>query len=161
MGTALGEDPPRRLEHHDHGRLVVRAEDGATGVANDPLLVDHGLERPVRGNGVEMGAEEDRRSLTAPPGQAAEDVPHRRADDRSGPVLVPGEADVVELGDHPVGDGPLLPRRARDRAELEEQAENVAQRAASTATARPCPRPLEGGADEPAEERRRAASGVT
>ena len=108
MRTVLRDDPPRRLEHHDDGRLVVRAENRAAGVPHDPVLVDHGLERPVGGNRVEVGAEEDRRSLVTPPGQPAEDVPHRRADDGSGAVLVPREPDVVELGDHAVGDGPLL-----------------------------------------------------
>ena len=130
----LGHDPPRRLEHHGDRRLVVGPEDRAAGVPDDAVLDDR-LERPGGRNRVEMGAEEDRRPLAAAPGQAAEDVPHRRADRRAGLVLVPLEPDVAELREHAVGDGPLLARRARDRAELEEEAEDVAQRAASTATA--------------------------
>ena len=41
----LGHDPPRRLEHHHHGRLVVGAEDRAAGVAHDTVLHDR-LDRP-------------------------------------------------------------------------------------------------------------------
>ena len=56
----LRDDPPRGLDHRRDRRLVVRAEDRAAGVADDAVL-DDGLDRPLRRNGVEVRAEEDGR----------------------------------------------------------------------------------------------------
>ena len=53
----------------------------------------------------------------------------------AGLVLVPRAPDGVELGEHAVGDRPLLGRWARNGRELEKEAKDVAQRAASTTTA--------------------------
>ena len=76
-------------------------------------------------DGVEVRAEEERRPPITASGQAAEHVPHRRADRRARVVLVPLEPDSVELREHQVGDGALLARRARDRGQLEEELEDV------------------------------------
>ena len=122
MRPPLLDDPARRLHHHRERRLVVRAEDRATRVAHDPV-VQHGLEVAVEGDGVEVGAEEDRHALDVS-GQAAKDIPGRRADRRAASVLVPFEPDRVELADDPVGDRTLLAGRARDRAQLEKQVDD-------------------------------------
>ena len=131
MRPLLLDDPARRLHHHRERRLVVRAEDRAARVAHDPV-VQHGLEIAVEGNGVEVGAEEDRHALDVP-GQAAKDIPGRRADRRAAPVLVPLEPDRVELAGDPVGDRTLLAGRARDRA----QARETGRRPATSAAAAP------------------------
>src|SRR5205814_4742978 len=62
--AALGERTPGPFEHRRDGGLVVRAEDGAARVAHDTVL-DHRLERPLRGHGVEVRAEEDRSAAVA------------------------------------------------------------------------------------------------
>ena len=123
MRPLLLDDPARRLHHHRERRLVVRAEDRATRVAHDPV-VQHGLEVAVEGDGVEVGAEEDRHAAVGVPGHAAKDIPGRRADRRPAPVLVPFEPDRIELADDPVGDRTLLAGRARDRAQLEKQVDD-------------------------------------
>ena len=84
---AFGDDPPRRLDHRDDGRLVVSAENGACGVSDDPVR-DDGLERALRRHGVEVRAEEDRRSAVRPAGQPAEKVARVGVDPCSGVVLV-------------------------------------------------------------------------
>ena len=62
MRPALLDDPPRSLEHHHDGRLVVRAEDRPRGVPDDPVLADHRLDRRFGRNRVRVRAEEDRRA---------------------------------------------------------------------------------------------------
>ena len=81
-----------------------------------------------------MRAEKERRPLCGwlEPAVQVSRVP---SDLGAGAVLVDLEAEAAELLDQAIGDRPLLARRARDRAELEKEAEEVAQRAASTATA--------------------------
>jgi hypothetical protein len=59
----LADDAADRLEHGDHGGLVVGPEDRAAGVADHPVLVDVRLELPVERHGVRVRAEEDRRSV--------------------------------------------------------------------------------------------------
>src|SRR5438477_249300 len=59
--VAFRDDAPRRLEHDRDRRLVVPAENGAGGVADDAVL-DHGLDRAGGRDGVEVRAEEDRRA---------------------------------------------------------------------------------------------------
>jgi hypothetical protein len=93
--AVLGEDAPRSFEHRRNGRLVVGAEDGAAGVAHDAVL-DHGLERPLRRNRVEVRAQEDRRPVAvAGRLEPAIQVAHVRADGRSGVVLVDGQTEVA------------------------------------------------------------------
>ena len=123
MRPPLLDDPARRLHHHRERRLVVRTEDRATRIAHDPV-VQHGLEVAVEGDGVEMGAEEDRHPAADVSGHAAKDVSGRRADRGPAPVLVPLEPDRIELADDPVGDRTLLAGRARNRAQLEKQVDD-------------------------------------
>jgi hypothetical protein len=66
-------------------------------------------------------AEEDRRAAVAPAGEAAEQVPDRRADLRAAPVLLDLEPERTQLVDDAIGDGPLLAGWACDRGELEEE----------------------------------------
>ena len=63
MGPILGDHPPRGVQHRRDRGLVVRAEDRAAGVADD-AVVDDGLNRSLRRNRVQVGAEEERRSLS-------------------------------------------------------------------------------------------------
>ncbi len=134
VGPPLGDEPAHRSEHHRDRGLVVRAKDRPARVPDEPVL-EHGLDRAVGRDRVEMGAQEDRRSLRRLARNTREDVAHRRADGGARVVLVPREADRLELRDHAIGDGPLLTRRARDRGQFEEETGDVAQRTASTATA--------------------------
>jgi hypothetical protein len=68
-----------------------------------------------------VGAEEDRGAAVTPAGEAAEQVPDRRADLRAALVLLDLEPERLELADDAVGDRALLPGRARDPCELEEE----------------------------------------
>ena len=125
VGTVLGDDPPRRLEHHRDGRLVVGAEDRAARVPDDAVL-DHGLDRTLRRNRVKVGAEEQGRSLAArlDPG---EQVADRRVDPGTRVVLVDRQCERAQIVDHPVGDCTLLPGRARHTCELEEELGDLGQ----------------------------------
>ena len=118
----LFDDATGSLEHGDHGRLVVCAEDRPTRVPDDAVL-DHGLERPVERDGVEVRAEEERCAALDGSREAADDVPGRRPEPLGRVVLLPGKPQPVELRGDAVGHRPLLPRRAGDRAELEEEVE--------------------------------------
>ena len=92
-------------------------------VADDPV-VDDRLDRRGRRNGVEVRAEEQRLAV----GRRLEprvEVPHRRAGLRPGGVLVDLEPAVAQEPRDPIGDRPLLSRRAGDRRELGEQVEDV------------------------------------
>jgi hypothetical protein len=128
VGASVLEDPPRRLEHHRDGGLVVRPEDRARGVADDPVLADDRLDRPLGGHGVEVRAEEDRRPGAVRAGQPAEHVARARPDAPAGVVLRGLEAERLEVGEHAVGDRPLRAGRARDRAELQEEVEEGRRR---------------------------------
>ncbi len=125
MRTLLLDDPPRRLDHHGERGLVVGTEDRAACVPHDAVLVHDGLEVAGKGHGVEMRTEEDRRALVAPSRNPAEHVSGGRADRGPRVVLVPFQADRGQLAGDPVGDGALLSRRARDRAEVEEQVDDA------------------------------------
>ena len=116
---AIREHAPRRLEHDGHGRLVVRAEDGAAGVADDAVL-EHRLERPVRRDGVEMRAEEERHAVRGRLDPRVQ-VSRVRPDLRAGVVLVHVEGEIAEVGGHAVGDLALLARRAPQRGQLGEE----------------------------------------
>jgi hypothetical protein len=114
------------LEHRRDGRLVVRAEDRPSRVAHDRVLADLGLDRPLGRDGVEVRAEEDRQPRCAVTRlDPAVDVPDRRADPRPRVVLESLEPERLHVLEHPVGDSPLLPRRARKRRQLEEQRKHV------------------------------------
>ena len=108
--------------------LLSAPEDRAAAVADDAVLADDGLERPLRGHGVEMRAEEDRRPAWDAARQAAEQVPDRRADRRPAVVLDDVEPERAQLLDDAVGDRALLARRARDRGELEEERQHLGWR---------------------------------
>ena len=118
---ALLDDPPRGLDHRHDGRLVVRAEDRPAGVADDAVLADDGLERPLRRHRVEVSAEEDRRPAGDAARQAAEQVPDRRADRRPASSSSTSSPSARSSSIDAVGDRALLARRARDRGELEEE----------------------------------------
>ena len=123
MRPAVAEKPSGRLEHDDDRGLVVRAEDRSRGVADDAVLDDR-LDRRLGRDGVRVRAEEDRRSVSAVRrGQAAEDVSGIAVEHRRRVILVPLEPETGEVTTDPVRDRPLLPRRARHRAQLEEEIE--------------------------------------
>ena len=125
-----GVRPPRSDElrdggeHDGHGRLVVGTEDGVVPVHDD--AVSHlGVDRPRRRHGVEVGVQEDRNAVAIVGRRQRDvDVPHVGADLRPGVVLGRVEAEVAEEVERAVGDGPLTPRRARDRSQLAEQVED-------------------------------------
>ena len=119
MRTVLREHAPDAFQHRDDGRLVVRAEDRAAGVAHDAVL-DDGVEGPGRRHGVEMGTEEEGRPVRGrvDPGV---DVPHRRADFGAAAVLVRPQPEVGEIAQHRVGHPALFPWRAGNRHKLQKQ----------------------------------------
>ena len=119
MRNALVQDPLRRDEHRRHRGLVVATENRVAGVSHHPVLHD-GLDRVGRRHGVQVRAEEDRcagRSWLDP----RDDVPGVPADPRPGIVLGELEVEVAKLPTDALCNGALVPRRARDRAELEEE----------------------------------------
>jgi hypothetical protein len=120
----LFDHPPDRVDHRNDRRLVVGAEDGARGVSHDALR-DHRVDRPLRRDRVQVGAEEERGAAAVRRCEAAVEVPDLRPDRRAGVVLVDGEPEATELAEDAVGDGALLTRRRRDRSELEEQAHSL------------------------------------
>ena len=120
MLTAVLEQPRRRLQHRRDRRLVVGAEDRAAGVPDEAVLADHRLEPPLQRDGVEVRAQEERRARRAVPLDPAEDVPDLGADLRPRVVLAGLQPERGKVLEHAVGDGPLLPRRTRDRREREE-----------------------------------------
>ena len=121
---AFDEHPPHRLEHDRHGGLVVGAED-RPGPVPDDAVVDLGFDRALRRHGVEVRTEEQRETaaVRAVRLQAAEQVSDRGADGGAGPVLLHLERKVVQVADHSVRDGALVPGRARQGGELREQVE--------------------------------------
>ena len=124
--TPFLDEPGRGLEHCGDRRLVVGSEDRCRRVANDVVVCDDRFDRPFRRDRVEVGAEEDRR-----PGGAvgrrdpAEDVAHGGVDPCSGVVLVVVEAERLQVVEDAVRDRALLPRRARQRRQLEKQGEHI------------------------------------
>ena len=58
----LGEHAAHALEHLRDGRFVVSAEDRAAGIPHDAVLDDR-PQLAARRDGVEMGAEEERRPV--------------------------------------------------------------------------------------------------
>ena len=120
----LVEDPPHRLEHHDDGGLVVRAEDRPGRVADDAVLDDDGLDRRLGRNRVRVRAEEDRRSAPAVRRrEPAVDVPGVAVEPRRRVVLVPLEPEVGQVRADAIRDRALAARtgsaarraRGRDR----------------------------------------------
>ena len=122
MRPAFGDDPPRRLDHRDDGRLVVRAEDRSRGVPDDAVRDDR-LERALRRHGVEMRTEEDRRTAVQPSRQPAQQVARVGVDPGPGVVLLDLEAQRAQLGGDAIGDRALVSRWTGDRAELREEIE--------------------------------------
>ena len=124
MGTLLGHDRPCGLEHHRDGGLVVGAEDRPAGVADDTLLHDR-LESSSGRHRVQVRTEEHRLTRAGSSRQPAVQVACGRADPRPAVVLVPRDAEIVEVLPDDVRDSALLTGRARDRRELEEEIEQV------------------------------------
>ena len=122
MRAPFVEDPPRRLEHDGDCCFVVGTEDRPAGVADDALF-DDGLDGGFNRHRVRVSAEEDRRASPVRRGQPAVDVPRVSVETRRATVFVPLEPELREVGADAVCNGPFLPRRARDRAELEEELE--------------------------------------
>jgi hypothetical protein len=91
MRSSLVENALRGLEHHDHGGLVVRAEDRPRCVADDPVLAGNGLDGSLRRNRVRVRAEEDRRPASVGGRDPAVHVPGVTVEPRRGVVLVPFE----------------------------------------------------------------------
>src|SRR5207237_6752308 len=120
IGSPFREHPPRRVEHHRDGGLVVSAQDRPGRVPHHSVIADDRAYVTGGRNRVEMRAEEDR-----PPWSRRLDprvqVAGRRADSLAGIVLVYLERAVTEVGDDDVGDGPLLARRTWDRRKLGEE----------------------------------------
>jgi hypothetical protein len=77
----------------------------------------------VRRHGVEVSAEEDRRSTLEPSRQPAQQVARVGVDARAGVVFLDLDAQGAQLGGDTIGDRTLVPGRARDCAELREEVE--------------------------------------
>jgi hypothetical protein len=84
----LLDDPPRGVEHRDDGALVVAAENRAARIADDPVVVDERLQRPLRRHRVEVGTEEEGCAAVRAARQAAEEIAGVRADARARVVLL-------------------------------------------------------------------------
>jgi hypothetical protein len=121
---------PYSLEHGHDGRFVVRAENRPGRVADDAVLPHDGLDRRFRRNRVGVGAQENGYpdAVAVRGGQTAIDVPGVAVEPGGNIVLVPGQAERGEVFAHPISHGPLLPGRARQRTELEEQIEHGERR---------------------------------
>jgi hypothetical protein len=115
------EDASRRLEHDDHRGLVVGAEDRAGRVPNHAVLADAGVDRRLRRHRIRVCAEEDRCPSSIRRREAAVDVPGIAVETHGCVVLVPLQPELREVGGDSVGHRALLPRRARERTELEEE----------------------------------------
>ena len=120
---SLPENPAHRLEHHDDRGLVVGAEDRPPRVPDDAVLDDR-LEASVERDRVGVRAEEDRVAVPVLARDAAVDAPCRALEHGCGVVLVPLEAEIGQVLADAVRHRPLLPGRARHRAELEKQVEH-------------------------------------
>jgi hypothetical protein len=120
----LLDDAKRRDEHRGHGGLVVGAEDRAPCVP-DHAVLDDGLDRPLRRDGVEVCAQEDRNAAAVRRREPAEEVPGARVDASAGIVLGDLQPVVAEAASDEIGDGTLAARRARDRRQLEEEAQDL------------------------------------
>jgi hypothetical protein len=75
-----------------------------------------------------MRAEEDRHAPAVRRLEAAEEVPHRRADLRPRVVLVYLKPELAQVERDAVGDLALLARRARERGEIGEELDDVGDR---------------------------------
>ena len=122
--ATLLEHAPHRLEHDDDRGLVVGAEDRA----RPRSARRRPRRRPARSPSraapcpcARRGRSACRRAVRGR--DPAVDVPGVAAEASRGVVLVPVEAELVEVRGDPVGDRALPPGRARDRAELEEEVE--------------------------------------
>jgi hypothetical protein len=116
------EHAASRLEHDDDRGLVVRAEDGAARVADDPVLADDRLDRAFRRHRVQMGAEKHWRAAVAVRRrEAAVDVARVTLEARGRVVLVPLEPQSGEVAGDAVSDRALVPGRARHGAQLQEE----------------------------------------
>jgi hypothetical protein len=113
----------RGLEHHRDRGFVVGAEDRPGAVPDDAVLDDR-LDRRLGRNGVGVRAEEDRQAACRRR-QTAGEVPRRSVELRRGLVFVPLQADLRQVRADAVGNRPLLSRRARNRAQLEEEVEEL------------------------------------
>ncbi len=117
------DDAPRRLEH-DHDRsLVVRPEDGPGGVPHDSVLTHDRLYDRLGRDGIRVRAQEDRHAGTRRRRNPAVDVPRVTVESSGGGVLLMLEPELREVRRDSVGDGAFLRRRARNRAQLEEEIE--------------------------------------
>jgi hypothetical protein len=76
-----------------------------------------------------MSAEEDRRAVVCPAGQAADQVADLGADLRPGVVLGDLEAEGPKLADDAVGDRTLLSGRALDRSQFEKELKSTVENA--------------------------------
>ena len=129
-GLPLLDDPARRLDHRHDRRLVVGAENRPARVPHDPVLAEDRLERALRRHRVEVRAEEDRRAAFGAAGEPAEQVPIVE------PIAAPPRlrrrrGRRPQLSGDTVCDVALLPRRARQRAQLGEEVEDGAHRSRS------------------------------
>jgi tripeptide aminopeptidase len=125
-GVILGAPSAVRLEVAFRGRAShagMFPEDGRQAVAHDAVL-HHRLDRVDGRDGVQVGTEEERLSV---PGrlEGDVDVPHGRVDRGARVVLGRLEPEVVQVPEHAVGDGALLPRRAGNGCELQEEVEGL------------------------------------
>ena len=113
----LGEDEPCGLEQHRNRRLVVGSQDRSRPVRDDSVR-DNRLDRPGGRHRVEMRAEKDRLpGLAFGRGQTCEEI--------ACGVGVCLDAQIAQVGAHPLGDGRLLPRRARNGRQLQKEREDV------------------------------------
>ncbi len=115
---ALDGAAARDLEDDRDGGLVVGAEDRVAG-ADPRTVVEHRLDRPGLGDGVEVRAQQDRALALA--GDAREQVAALRAGLFGGAVLLDVEAHRPQLARDRLRARALVTERARDRAQPRER----------------------------------------
>ena len=122
--TVLGEHPANCLEHDRDRRLVVGAEDRPRSVADDAVL-EHRLDRPLRGHRVEMGTEENRCPRLGRGLDPGVEVARVGPDSWPGVVFGNLEAYVTQVRRNPVGDHALLTGWAGENSELREERDDL------------------------------------
>ena len=126
------------LEHRGDSRLVVGAENRAGSVADDAVVVDHGLDRRRGRHGVEMSAEKDRRAAVRP-FEAAVEIADVRADGVARSILVDGQSEVAQVADDRIRNGAFVAGWARQRSQLGKETDDLGAHRAILVRAVPLP----------------------
>ena len=118
---ALDHGAPRQRHEHRDGGLVVGTQDRVAR-ALPAAVHQHGLDRAVVRDGVEVRAQEDDALASGGAGRdTREQVPALGAGGLRGVVLLDVEAQLPKLARHALGHRALPPEGRRDRAQLRER----------------------------------------